>query len=709
MTCFEFDSFQFVQKERTLKREGREIALAAKTADLLLLFLENPGTLFSNRELKERVWPGIAVAESSIHFQLSTLRRALGKRPDGSGYIENLPKKGFRFVAPVQRRTAVRSEPGLLSDSISPAGEGVALPTEADKVPAVPLPVRRWLNRAIGAGLVLAICIVLLGYRMGPPPPLSVARYIPLTGDGREKDRRLFTDGARIYFIEKRLNATALASVPVRGGEPTFVALPAGFDGAYDLLPGASAVLAGRLVPGVPGRELWLVPLLAGAPTRLGALRANDAKFSPNGKRIALTVGEDLSIANADGSGLRRIVHLDGSMHSPRWSPDGKRIRFTFVEYDTLWSSLWEVRTDGSDLHELLTGWHNPPGECCGVWTPDGRSYIFQSTRNGRNDLWVLSERQALLNPEARSPTRLTSGLQGYATPIVSGDGRQVFGIGTENRGELVRYDPRSKELVRMLGGIPATWVNFSSSGRSVVYIRYPDSTVWRSNLDGSESVQITFLPFEADGLAWSPDERWLAMRGRTPGEPWKIYLVPSGGGMPESIVPGEKEQGVPSWSADGGRIAFGDVPAVFAQASGTERIHILNLRDRSLSDLPGSRGLWTARWSPDGRYLLALTIQGQRLMLYDFQTAKWRSIGADSVNNPTWSRDQKFVYYDTLGSGRALCRISLIGGHVDRLFSLETFPTLSWWWSGVTPDNAPLILRNLGTTEIYALALDSR
>ena len=251
--------------------------------------------------------------------------------------------------------------------------------------------------------------------------------------------------------------------------------------------------------------------------------------------------------------------------------------------------------------------------------------------------------------------------------------------------------------------------MSFSKSGRSVAYIDYPDLTLWRANSDGSEKTQITFSPLQVEGFSWSPDEKWLALRARAPGENWMIHLVPSQGGDVQLMTPSEAEQGIPTWSADGRSIAFGDVPSTFGKASGTEVIHILDVNTHKLSELPGSRLLWSTRWSPDGKSIAALTIKDQRLMLYDLTTKKWRSTQAKDVNNATWSNDSKYIYFDTEGSDRALRRVSMADGHVDQLASLHTYPNLAYGWSGVTPDNSPLILRNLGTYEIYSLALESR
>lgn len=90
-------------------------------------------------------------------------------------------------------------------------------------------------------------------------------------------------------------------------------------------------------------------------------------------------------------------------------------------------------------------------------------------------------------------------------------------------------------------------------------------------------------------------------------------------------------------------------------RASSAEAIHIFGLSDGTLFELPGSRGLWTARWSPDGRFLSALAIDGERIMLFDLKTKRWRSTQAENVNNPTWSRYGKYIYFDTEGTIRAL------------------------------------------------------
>ena len=590
-----------------------------------------------------------------------------------------------------------------------------AVKPEAVAGPVTPAPLsRKWRRAALILGPAVFLLLglgAIVAFRFRPTPQLRVSGYLALTNDGRDKGSlTLLTDGARVYFEEGGADGESLAAVSVAGGGTEIVSMPVHDTHFYDLSPQGSEFLVGRSPSEQGDGELWIVPL-GKSPRRIANLRGSFANWSPDGRQLAFTLHEEVFVANADGSAGRKIATVSGQTRGVRWSPNGKVLRFTANDYHNglLSQSMWEVGADGSNLHRLLDGWNDPPEECCGSWTPDGRFFVFQATRDGRTELWALAEKQGLFAGNPGPPQRLFSGPQDYSLPFPSRDGNRIFTVGFHKRGELVRYDSRLREFVPFLGGISATWASFAKSGKSVAYIAYPDLTVWRANADGSGRTQITFSPLQVEGFSWSPDETRLALRARVPGKPWLIYLVPSQGGEAHLLMPQETEQGIPTWSADGSKIAFGDVPKVFGEPSGTEVIHILDLSTHTLSELRGSKGMWTARWSPDGSSLAALTIVGQQLMLYNFKTRKWRPTQAKNVNNPNWSADNRYIYFDTEGADRMLCRVQVADGHVEQLVNLRNYPRLAWGWSGVAPDNSPLILRNLGPTEIYSLTLDLR
>jgi hypothetical protein len=93
--------------------------------------------------------------------------------------------------------------------------------------------------------------------------------------------------------------------------------------------------------------------------------------------------------------------------------------------------------------------------------------------------------------------------------------------------------------------------------------------------------------------------------------------------------------------------------------------------------------------------------------MLFDFSTNEWRPTSAAHVNNPNWTSDSRFIYYDTEGNERMLQRVRISDGRVEQLADLRDYPRVAAWWSGLSPKNEPLLLRNLGFTEIYSLALE--
>src|SRR5262249_35822354 len=143
---------------------------------------------------------------------------------------------------------------------------------------------------------------------------------------------------------------------------------------------------------------------------RVGNVLAHDGTWSPDGGKIVYANGHDLYLAGTDGSTSRKLVNVEGIPSWPRWSRDATLLRFTVQDPRRNASSIWEVRPDGTGLHPLLPGWNNPPAECCGNWVADGKYFVFQSTRNGRANIWAIREETGLFQRSSRQPVQLTSG-----------------------------------------------------------------------------------------------------------------------------------------------------------------------------------------------------------------------------------------------------------------------------------------------------------
>ena len=421
----------------------------------------------------------------------------------------------------------------------------------------------------------------------------------------------------------------------------------------------------------------------------------------------------DLYVVNRDGTDLRDVKRFSGAPIDLRWSPDGKRLRFTLRVYGTrnVRVTLWEINADGTGLHPLLEGQPDRDNDCCGTWSPDGRDFVFESKRAWHSDLWVLHEIGGYRESRRIAPIQMTNGPLSFFAPVFSTDGRSIFAYGAPDHGQLARVDTKSGVLETYLGGLSAYWVDISSDGEWVTYVAYPERTLWRARVDGGETRQLTSPGTMVDGSSWSPNGKLIAYRAGASEDQKKIYLISRDGGTPQPLSVVDVVQGVPSWSPDGTQLTFGDVPERYGYPTGSEAIHTYDLARHRQQDVPGSAGLWTSRWSPDGRYLIALTIEsskGQRMMLFEFATKTWRALEADHVGNPTWSRDGRYVYYDTEAGATELRRISIPAGKVETIANLKDY-LLTAAWAGLAPDNSPIVLRNIGGTEIYSFELARR
>ena len=149
-------------------------------------------------------------------------------------------------------------------------------------------------------------------------------------------------------------------------------------------------------------------------------------------------------------------------------------------------------------------------------------------------------------------------------------------------------------------------------------------------------------------------------------------------------------------------------MPDFFAEASESKAIHVLNLRTRQVSTLPGSDRLYSPHWSPDGRYIVAVHLDVEKLMLFDLARQKWFELVARSAHNPDWSRDGKYVYFQSrMEEGRPIYRVRISDRRLERILNLKDLKradALYWNFAGVTPDGslAVALYQNIG--DIYAL-----
>jgi eukaryotic-like serine/threonine-protein kinase len=560
---------------------------------------------------------------------------------------------------------------------------------------------RAWIA---GVGVAVLVIAALLTWLRPPPPVPRILATTQLTRDGRGK-RDLVTDGSRLYFAEKSGGNYNIAQVSSAGGETSRIQTPFSNSDVYDVSADHSQLLIDNFVGTEAEGPLWTLPLPVGAPRRLGNAIGHGATWSPDGRYLAFVNASDLFLANADGTAPLKLASFPGRVMRPYFSPDGRRIRMNVYVPEKLSSELWEVQVDGTNSYAIIPSWHVAPQEYSGKWTPDGRYYFFSSGPN----VWVLPERRGFLEKKTRLPAQLTTGPLVYRNPLPSSDGKKLFVIGGQDRGELVRYDSRAKIFVPFLNGISAGEVDFSRDGNWVTYTTYPEYTLWRSRTDGTERLQLTYPPMGARLPRWSPDGSQIVYCGVLPGKPWKMFLVSSQGSVPQELLPEASLEVDPVWSVDGTQIAFGR-----ANRAGPTppMIMILTLKTGQFAPISGSQGLFSPRWSPDGQRIAALSEDSNKIFLFDFKTQKWSEwITENGIGFPIWSRDSTYLYYDSTFIEHPTFRRVRVGqNHSEVLLDLSTvrrYISGIGEWSGLAPDGSALFVRDLSTEEIYALDLE--
>ncbi len=600
------------------------------------------------------------------------------------------------------------------------ASASAAVPTaSATAAPvAAPAAAPRLSGKARPFAWALAgVAVLVLIYFLRPTlPPPGVTGVTQLTQDGVAKlngvgdtPPALFTDGSRIYFREG-VRRTSLMQVSTEGGGTEPIEIPFETSGIAAISPTQPELLIKRFGSGPEAlRGLWLLPVPGGQPRRLGNLMANNATWSPNGTAIFYSANHDIFTTSDDGSQPRRILTIAAG--HPFWlrvSPDGHLLRFSVFDSTLRTSSLWEARTDGSHLRQLLPGWSKPTNECCGSWTNDGKYYVFQSTRGGVANLWAARVKGDLWRKIDYNPVQLTVGQMDSQSPLPGKDGKKLFFIGSARRAEIIRYEPKTQSFVPYLAGLSAEGVTFTPDGKKIAYVSYPEGILWESNADGSDRHELSFPPTAVGLPRWSPDGKWIAYSAHEPGKTWQVFAVPAGGGDPQQLTSGDVSHTDGSWSLDGNSMAF-DEGASNARTSKGNALFLLNLKTHRVTDLPDSVHLFSPRWSPDGRYLLAITADYQKLVLYDFTTKKWEDLAKMEADYPNWSSDGKCVYFnETAVKTLPMYRVCLADRKPQHIVDLSQGGKLAMgrfgWWSGLGPGDSILASRNIGTQEIYAL-----
>ena len=611
--------------------------------------------------------------------------------------LEKMPEQRFQSASDLAFALEALSDPAVAALTGAPHGGK---------------PSRRGVPFAVAAGVAVLLAAGVLAYfLMRPPPVPMVSNYVQLTHDGQPKSL-IGTDGARLYMAVGEGNSgsvtsAGIAQMALSGGELQRLSiLPAPGMVPVNLAPDGSAflVIDGQGSP--PRGPLFAIPVLGASPRRLGETAGETAAWSPNVKMLVYSDLSSLFVAKADGTESRKVLNASGDIKNVSWSAESGRLQFDVTESvgSRDHQLLWEASANGTGLHRMTPGWHDSDDECCGKWTADGEYFVFQSS----GQIWALPRSGALFHSQPE-PIPLTSSPLSLSSPLPSKDGKKLFVVGQSYRGELTRYDSKSRQFSPFLGGISGEFVAFSKDGEWVAYVSYPEGTLWRSRLDGSSRQQLTYPPMYPVLPRWSPDGKKILFFefAVSPEKPARIYEVAVEGGSPHQLMPNDGRQQLdPNWSPDGSKIVFGS-----QSNDPSSTIRILDLANQQVSTLPGSEGLFSPRWSPDGHYVIAFSGDSTRILLFRFDTGKWTELAQGNFGWLNLSHDGNYVYTLDSKNENAVVRIRISDHKAEPVLDLKNFATAGRYGGSValTPDDSVLLLRDTGSQDVYSVDWEKR
>ncbi len=743
-----------------LRKGGFRVRLAGQPFKVLLALLEKPGEVVTREELLTQVWGTNTNVdfEQAISGAVKKIREALGDSADNPRFIETLPKRGYRFIAPVttavqQHEPAPRPDftsaehlispqplasPEALAANPSQDASGLdrhsfGLPPASELVPPRPAETAShphtavvpwasfklwgWTRRELVLGLVV---IGLLGalaaqwHGRGQPEPApyritQITHHVPLSlgPPNVESLLTLAHDGDRILTSVLVDGRSRLSAIYPGTSDVQQITLPAEIASGNlaDMTRDGSKLLVRSNLSTESEQPLWIVPSAGGSAQRVSSVLAHDATWMPDGTGILYANENELDVIRQEDGISLPYAKLQGRAFWLRWSPDGKLLRFTLMNPVTHTTSLWELDSQNHRPQPISAIGATLSSVCCGVWTADGNGYVFQANEN----LWQLTG-----SGRGSKLTQLTNGPLRCMSPGASRTGSRIFFVGLESPSGLQQLDSQRQTFQAAPPFLAeANRVEYSRDG---VWVAWTDiyEKLWRARaVTGSDKVQLTSDGTEVFLAHWSLDGKRLAIMAREHGGLWQTYLVDAAGGRPEALLKETRNSADPGWGPDGRTLVYGREPDLMGKETGPRDLRTIDLVTHRTEVIPDSEGLFSPRWSPDGHWIVALSLDQKTVMLYDVKARQWKQLASTSAADPVWSSDSKSIYLHAFQADREpILKISVPDGGIHTVASLDNFQgkeAANYFFGGLTPTNTPLVQPGIGTGNLYSLELPSK
>jgi eukaryotic-like serine/threonine-protein kinase len=659
-----------------------------------------------------------AIFEAILHLPPAWPSQAKRKVPAGLQKLINHSLEKFREMR-YRNVSVLKAELEQLKSEFFPAQPGAAKVSWTGKIKGL----RRRFMFAVGVPLLLCSASVVYLLRPELPPP-RLENPVQLTFDGRPWKFDLRSAESALFFGEVIDGRYRIMRIPANGGHSIQLAVESPIPKTEPLLMDVSQdgqTLLLKMRPNeypYPG-FLYTMDLSSGEMRRTLDTPVDVGLWFPDGKQLLYSLNRMIFTCDLNGENRRQLVSAPVNREiTPLFiSPDGKRFRFiTIRDFRGLFEDMWELGTDGPYALIKLTRQLRPKvdavptyfyGYKSGLWTPDLKYSVFAGGDGiGSIQLWAIQEKPTLFHKRPSQAVQLTNSALQTWMPTFSPDGRRLFILGRTERVEMMKLDRALGQWKPFMPGLSAGFLEFSKDKQRIIYTTYPKGELWSSRVDGSERLKlVSSPPLAVAEPHWSPDGSQIAFVGFGIGGP-KIFIIPSRGGTPKPFIENITGQSVLlfSWSPDGTKIVFGN--SIFASPpEAGRRIFIYDQATRQTTLVKGSKELEIAQanWSPNGKFLLANS--AKKIMTFDLETQKWRTVYEGVYSCPRFSQDGKSAYFFRFHE-KDICRLNLASRKMEIIHDMKNIPTFvieGGPWLGFSSEDEPVVLHDASTAEIFA------
>jgi Tol biopolymer transport system component/DNA-binding winged helix-turn-helix (wHTH) protein len=578
---FKFLDVEVREGEFRLAKAGEVVPVEPRAFHVLLFLLKNPGRLISKEELLDAVWGDVSVSENSLTRAIALLRKLLGDDSREPRYIATVPTVGYRLQCDVVVSTNAAvdlPEPNQTSASPPPAASaGEPASTAPGRVTSSLVPLV-----AAFAALILVVGTGIIWSRRGghreagsrdSSHTAQMRSDVLVSVAGRIQSFAFSPDGKEIAYAWDGENpGRSDVYVQIVGAEKPLRLTHdlTGLICCVSWSPNGRNIAYAHCEDN--GGSIFMVPTLGGDPRKLADLTCGEGfaegwpVWSGDGESIFVadschpdgpTGVVQLSLATGHKECLSEPVAESGGDALLTLSPDQKSLAFVRIS-PSGHSDIFSLSLSTRALHQLTS---EGKAVLALMWSADGQSLIFRSSRTGVAQVWRVPASGGPIERETSYPD----------VGSLSGDGRRLAFI--KNQGSWpttiseVRLSAPGGRLLGVQDAVASANLNdspqLSPDEQQIAFESDPaddedsgGSEIWKINKDGSDIQQLTSLGTNAGTPRWSPDASKIAFDNR-PGSHAEIYVMDADGRNPKALISDQSNNVVPSFSRDGRWLYF--------------------------------------------------------------------------------------------------------------------------------------------------------